>query len=124
MRWLLFFVVLLPSIAAFGLGLWLARRGKRHAYAAVSVGLVAVLVRALVRYVPELEAVPNRYIHAPWKMGAIDQAAARVRIGVDYPAPVVDHALARGRIAGPAVGPVGVLRTRRLVEMREQGSLR
>lgn len=55
MRWLLFFAVLVPSALAFVLGLWLARRGKRSAYAVVSVGLAAVLLRALVRYVPEVE---------------------------------------------------------------------
>lgn len=53
--------------------------------------------RFIRRYLPELEAVPDKFIHAPWTMGGIDQAAARVRIGLDYPAPVVDHALARER---------------------------
>ncbi|AUL99190.1 deoxyribodipyrimidine photolyase [Rhodocyclaceae bacterium] len=49
------------------------------------------------RYVPELARVPTRYIHAPWLMSAADQAAAGVRIGRDYPAPLVDHAAARQR---------------------------
>jgi len=49
------------------------------------------------RYVPELARVPTRYIHAPWRMSAADQAAAGVRIGRDYPAPLVDHAAARQR---------------------------
>ncbi|MBC9073485.1 deoxyribodipyrimidine photo-lyase [Thauera sp. CAU 1555] len=49
------------------------------------------------RYVPELARVPERYIHAPWKMSAADQAAAGVRIGRDYPAPLVDHGEARQR---------------------------
>lgn len=53
--------------------------------------------RFIRRYLPELETVPDRFIHAPWTMGAGDQAAARVRIGVDYPAPVIDHAQARER---------------------------
>lgn len=53
--------------------------------------------RFIRRYLPELERVPDRHIHAPWLMGAIEQAAAGVRIGVDYPAPVVDHASARER---------------------------
>ncbi|MCK9284909.1 MAG: DNA photolyase family protein [Rhodocyclaceae bacterium] len=49
------------------------------------------------RYVPELAAVPNRFIHAPWRMDAAQQAACGVVIGRDYPAPVVDHAVARER---------------------------
>jgi len=48
-------------------------------------------------YVPELAAVPDRHIHAPWQMGPIEQQAAGVRIGGDYPAPLVDHAQARAR---------------------------
>lgn len=53
--------------------------------------------RFIRRYLPELEKVPDRFIHAPWKMGPIDQKACRVEIGRDYPTPVVDHALARER---------------------------
>lgn len=53
--------------------------------------------RFIRRYLPELDRVPDRFIHAPWKMGPIDQKACRVEIGRDYPAPVVDHALARER---------------------------
>jgi deoxyribodipyrimidine photo-lyase len=47
------------------------------------------------RYVPELAAVSNKYIHAPWQMGRIEQESLGVIIGRDYPAPVVDHAAAR-----------------------------
>lgn len=53
--------------------------------------------RFIRRYVPELERVPKKFVHAPWTMGGIDQSAAGVRIGADYPAPVVDHASARAR---------------------------
>ncbi|MCK9261333.1 MAG: deoxyribodipyrimidine photo-lyase [Azoarcus sp.] len=53
--------------------------------------------RFIRRYLPELERVPNKFIHAPWTMGGIDQAAAGIRVGTDYPAPVVDHASARVR---------------------------
>lgn len=49
------------------------------------------------RYVPELAKVPDRYVHAPWQMDRIDELACGVRIGADYPAPVVDHAAARTR---------------------------
>ncbi len=41
------------------------------------------------RYVPELAGLSDRAIHAPWL------APGTVRLGVDYPAPVVDHAVAR-----------------------------
>lgn len=47
------------------------------------------------RYVPELARVPDKYIHAPWQMGRIEQEAIGVVIGRDYPAPLVDHAQAR-----------------------------
>ncbi len=39
-------------------------------------------------WIPELRAVPDKFIHAPWKMDESPQ---------DYPAPVVDHAQARER---------------------------
>jgi deoxyribodipyrimidine photo-lyase len=41
--------------------------------------------------------VPQKFIHAPWTMSAAQQAACGVRIGRDYPLPVVDHAVARAR---------------------------
>jgi deoxyribodipyrimidine photo-lyase len=47
------------------------------------------------RYVPELTKVANKYIHAPWQMGRIEQEAIGVVIGRDYPGPIVDHAQAR-----------------------------
>jgi len=40
------------------------------------------------RYVPELQDVPDKFIHAPWKMP--ERPAA-------YPAPIIDHAAARER---------------------------
>ena len=49
------------------------------------------------RHVPELAAVPDRYIHAPWRMDAAAQQAAGVLVGRDYPLPVVDHAAARAQ---------------------------
>ena len=47
------------------------------------------------RYVPELAKVANKYIHAPWLIGRIEQEALGVVIGRDYPGPIVDHAKAR-----------------------------
>jgi deoxyribodipyrimidine photo-lyase len=47
------------------------------------------------RFVPELARVSRARIHEPWKMTASEQSEAGCRIGVDYPAPVVDHARER-----------------------------
>lgn len=47
------------------------------------------------RYVPELARVPDRHIHAPWKMAAEELRQAGVSLGETYPRPVVDHAEAR-----------------------------
>jgi deoxyribodipyrimidine photo-lyase len=49
------------------------------------------------RYLPELEAVPDEYIHEPWKMPEDVQAESGCRIGEDYPEPLVDHGKARER---------------------------
>ncbi|GAA5176377.1 deoxyribodipyrimidine photo-lyase [Niveibacterium umoris] len=51
--------------------------------------------RFIRRYLPELAAVPDRHIHAPWLMSPMEQAACGCRIGTDYPPPIVDHAAAR-----------------------------
>jgi deoxyribodipyrimidine photo-lyase len=49
------------------------------------------------RYLPELQNVPDAYLHAPWTMPPTEQTRCGVRIGRDYPAPVVDHATQRAR---------------------------
>ena len=47
------------------------------------------------QYVPELAQCSTKFIHAPWKMSVAQQQENGVIIGVDYPQPVVDHAVAR-----------------------------
>jgi deoxyribodipyrimidine photo-lyase len=49
------------------------------------------------RWVPELEAVPLKFLHEPWTMPAEAQQRAYCQIGEDYPAPIIDHAWARER---------------------------
>jgi deoxyribodipyrimidine photo-lyase len=47
------------------------------------------------RYVPELRKVPDQYLAEPWTMPPQTQREAGCVIPGDYPAPIVEHALAR-----------------------------
>jgi deoxyribodipyrimidine photo-lyase len=49
------------------------------------------------RYVPELAGLAAKYIHKPWLAPDDALATAGVKIGRDYPAPIVDHMKARDR---------------------------
>lgn len=53
--------------------------------------------RFIRRYVPELAKVPDKYIHFPAGMKSDALAACGLRLGRDYPLPIVDHAKARER---------------------------
>ena len=49
------------------------------------------------RWAPELQALPNDVIHAPWRASASALAQAGIKLGSNYPYPIVDHAAARNR---------------------------
>jgi len=49
------------------------------------------------RWLPELTNLPDLYIHRPWTAPAQVLAKAGVRLGHDYPMPIVEHAAARRR---------------------------
>ena len=44
------------------------------------------------KYLPVLAKLPDKYIYEPWKAPIAVQQTAGIRIGVDYPKPIVDHA--------------------------------
>lgn len=48
-------------------------------------------------FIPELANVPTKYVHEPWMMPPLLQAASGVTIGREYPAPIVVHNEARSR---------------------------
>lgn len=52
------------------------------------------------RWVPELAKLPARWIHAAWEASPDVLTAAGVKLGENYPQPIVDHAFARQRALG------------------------
>lgn len=52
------------------------------------------------RWAPELAGLDAATRHAPWHASPLALAAAGVLLGVDYPAPIVDHGDARRRALG------------------------
>ncbi len=46
-------------------------------------------------WLPELNQVPNQFIHTPWQMAFELQNQFHCNIGKDYPAPIIDHQKAK-----------------------------
>jgi deoxyribodipyrimidine photo-lyase len=51
----------------------------------------------IARYLPQLARLSHAAIHAPWLAAPLELEAAGVRLGENYPQPIVDHAEARER---------------------------
>ncbi|VTU40550.1 Deoxyribodipyrimidine photo-lyase [Variovorax sp. PBS-H4] len=49
------------------------------------------------RYLPQLENLSGTSIHAPWTTAPLELEAAGVRLGDNYPLPIIEHAEARAR---------------------------
>jgi len=53
--------------------------------------------RFIRRYLPQLAGLQGAALHAPWQARPIDLQAAGLRLGADYPLPIVQHDEARQR---------------------------
>ena len=59
------------------------------------------------RWLPELAALPAKWIHQPWAAPADVLARAGVTLGVTYENPIIDHGLARRRFLDQAKAWLG-----------------
>ncbi len=49
------------------------------------------------KWLPNLSKLPDKYIHCPWQADEQTLARAGIKLGVDYPNPIIDHDFARNR---------------------------
>jgi deoxyribodipyrimidine photo-lyase len=54
------------------------------------------------KYVPEIAALPDRYLHAPWEAPEKVLSQAGLQLGVDYPRPIVDLKVSRAEFLARA----------------------
>ncbi|HOZ67047.1 MAG TPA: FAD-binding domain-containing protein, partial [Burkholderiaceae bacterium] len=47
------------------------------------------------RYLPQLAKLNKKIIHQPWLAKPMELQDVQIVLGVDYPKPIVEHALAR-----------------------------
>jgi deoxyribodipyrimidine photo-lyase len=49
------------------------------------------------RWVSEIAALPDRFIHKPWLASPLELSEAKITLGKTYPEPIVEHDMARKR---------------------------
>jgi deoxyribodipyrimidine photo-lyase len=47
------------------------------------------------RWIPEIASLNNTFIHKPWKASELDLELANIKLGVDYPLPIINHEKAK-----------------------------
>lgn len=78
------------------------------------------------KWVPELANVPTNYIHEPWKMTEMDQSFCGVKIGKDYPLPIINleesGKKARNKIWGHRKNEAVKRDSKRIIEIHTRNS--